>query len=208
MAFAKRANLVPSHATKSTHKAERQRAKAIVLGVGYGMSAESMAIQAGIHVDEARQLLISHKQAYRKFWAWAEGNQNAGLIGMRLTTAYGWSWRAGLGTEVNPRSLLNWPMQANGAEMMRLACSELTEKGVLVCCPVHDALLVEAPIDEIDAVVSITQAAMERASELVLGTGYIIKTDADVVCYPDRYQDEAGIEMWDRVMDLLNRKGL
>jgi len=208
MAFAKQAGLAPEHATKATHKAERQRAKAVVLGVGYGMSADSIAVQAGLHIDEARDLLTRHKLSFRQFWAWATHNQNAGLLGMTLQTTYGWTWRAGFGTTVNPRSLLNWPMQANGAEMMRLACCELTERGVMVCCPVHDALLVEGDATDIDNVIAATRAAMERAGELVLGAGRIVKTDADVVRHPDRYTDDAGAEMWNRVMARLDARGL
>lgn len=207
MAFAKQVGLVPRYATKATHKAERQCAKGIVLGVGYGMEAKSLAVQAGVHIDEARELLLRHKETYRRFWEWARQNQDAGLLGVPLQTTFGWTWRAGIGTAPNPRSLLNWPMQANGAEMMRLACCQLTEQGIMVCCPVHDALLVEGPIDQIDEIIAATQTAMERASELVLGKGFVIKTDVEIVRYPDRYADEAGVEMWDRVMAILEARG-
>ena len=134
-----------------------------------------------------------------------DGNQNAGLLGLTLQTRFGWTWKAGTWTKVNPRSLLNWPMQANGAEMMRLACCELTERGIMVCCPVHDALLVEGPESEIDAIVGITRAVMEKVSELVLGEGRIIRTDAEIIRWPNRFTDVAGIGMWDRVMVHLDR---
>ena len=42
-------------------------------------------------------------------------------------------------------------MQANGAEMLRIACCFGTERGVRISAPVHDAILIEAPIDEIEA---------------------------------------------------------
>jgi hypothetical protein len=96
-------------------------------------------------------------------------------------------------------------MQANGAEMRRLACCELTERGIMVCCPVHDALLVEGPESEIDAIVGTTRAVMEQASELVLGKGRTIRTDAEIIRWPNRFTDEAGIGMWERVMVHLNR---
>lgn len=207
MAFAIQAGLAPEGATKATHKGERQRAKAIVLGVGYGMSPESIAEQAGIHLDEARDLLQRHKLTYQKFWEWALLNQNAGLLGVTLQTKFGWTWKAGSGTSVNPRSLLNWPMQANGAEMMRIACCELAEVGIAVCCPVHDALLVEADIHDIDRVITVTRKAMGHASQLVLGHGRTVRTDVDVVRYPDRFEDEAGVEMWDSVMSRLAAQG-
>lgn len=208
MAFAKHAGLVPANATKNTHKGERQRAKAIMLGVGYGMSAESIALQAGLHIDEARDLLVRHKLTYQRFWAWVQGVQHAGLLGQTLQTVFGWTWQAGYGTTVNPRSLLNWPMQANGAEMMRIACCELTEQGVMVCAPVHDALLVEGDADRIDNVVLATRAAMHKASELVLGPGRIARTEAEIIRYPDRFVDEAGAGMWDRVITLLDIRGI
>ena len=207
IAFAIQAGLVPPGATKTSHKAERQRAKAIVLGVGYGMGPDAIAVQAGLHIDEARDLLLRHKLTYRKFWDWVTANQNAGLLGITLQTTFGWTWQAGRGTSVNPRSLLNWPMQANGAEMMRLACCLLTEQGIMLCCPVHDALLVEGPADDMDRVVTATRAAMEQASAMVLGSGYVVKTDVELVAYPDRFIDEAGVEMWNRVMALLNSRG-
>jgi DNA polymerase I len=207
LAFAKQAGLAPSDATKATHKAERQRAKAIVLGVGYGMGPDAMATQANIHIDEARDLLLRHKLTYRKFWDWAEGVQHAGLLGISLQTRFGWSWQAGAGTQPNPRSLLNWPMQSNGAEMMRLACCLLTEQGIMVCCPVHDALLVEGDIEEMDDVIAVTQRAMESASELVLGKGRVVKTDVELVEYPSRYVDEAAGDLWERVMALLKSHG-
>jgi DNA polymerase-1 len=48
LAFAKAAKLVPPDATKATHGTIRDRCKAIVLGIGYGMEAPSMAARAGI----------------------------------------------------------------------------------------------------------------------------------------------------------------
>jgi hypothetical protein len=41
-------------------------------------------------------------------------------------------------------------MQANGAEMLRLACCLATERGIEVCAPVHDAILICAPLDRLD----------------------------------------------------------
>lgn len=87
---------------------------------------------------------------------------------------------------------------------MRLACCELSEQGIQVCAPIHDALLVEAGLDGIDEVVTRARAAMDHASELVLGQGRIVRTDVEIVRYPDRYADESGIDLWNRVMRLLD----
>ena len=203
LAFAKLAEMVPQTATKATHEPERDRCKEIVLGVQYGMSAETMAFKAGIHVSEARELLLRHKNSYWKFWEWAEQNVNAALMGATLYTKFGWPIRLGFGAEANGRSLLNWPMQSNGAEMMRLACCEATEAGLVICAPIHDALLLEAPTNEIDGQIQQLKNIMQHASELVLGEGRICGVDNNKVTYPDRYSDKRGKVMWDRVMGIL-----
>ena len=71
------------------------------------------------------------------------GTVASAVLTGRIETVFG--WRLHVGAEFNPRSLMNFPMQANGAEMLRLACCLATERGIAVCAPVHDALLIEAP---------------------------------------------------------------
>ena len=92
-------------------------------------------------------------------------------------------------------------MQANGAEMTRLACCLATERGVRVCGPIHDAILIEAPLDGIDDAVDVARAAMEEASREVLG-GHTVPVDVEVVRWPDRYRPEDGRDMWERVLGL------
>src|SRR5262249_11229294 len=129
--------------------------------------------------------------------------QDRAMLYGGLHTAFG--GQVHVGPDANPRSLRNFPMQANGAEMMRLGRSPATERGIVGCAPLHDALLVEGRIDQIDEVVARTQAAMREASELVL-PGFPLVSDAKIVRHPDRYMDEAGQAMWDTVMSLLREK--
>ena len=55
-------------------------------------------------------------------------------------------------------------MQANGAEMLRLACCLATEGGIEVCAPVHDAVLIAAPLYRLDEDVAAMRKAMREAS--------------------------------------------
>jgi DNA polymerase-1 len=52
--------------------------------------------------------------------------------------------------------------------MLRLACCLATERGVEVCAPVHDAVLICAPLDHLDADIATTRAAMAEVSKVVL----------------------------------------
>ena len=95
-------------------------------------------------------------------------------------------------------------MQANGAEMLRLACCLATERGIEVCAPVHDAVLICAPLDRLDADIAGMRSAMAEASRVVL-SGFELGTDVAIVRYPDRYSDKRGVRMWDEVNALIDQ---
>jgi len=201
LAFAKQAGAVPQNATKQTHKSEREQFKACVLAVQYGMGEESLALRINQPVARARQLLELHRRTYRQFWKWSDSVVDEAVLGGVLWSSFG--WRIQTSSNPNDRSLRNFPMQANGAEMLRIASILITEAGIRICAPVHDALLIEAPLDELDKIVEATQLLMKQASSIVLD-GFELGSDVKVIRYPDRYMDERGTLMWNTVMKLMD----
>lgn len=125
---------------------------------------------------------------------------DVGQLAGYLSTVFGWTYRT---ESARPNTLRNFPMQANGAEMLRLACCLATERGIRVCAPVHDALLIESDASDIDDAVATTCAAMSEAARTVLA-GVDVGTDAEIIRWPDRYADPRGAVMWHRVTELLN----
>ena len=111
-----------------------------------------------------------------------------------------------MGPDVNPRSLRNFAMQANGAEMLRLACCCATEAGLQICAPVHDAVLIEAPLDGLDGAVARAQRVLADASGVVLD-GFRLRTDVKVYRHPDRFDDPRGTAMWEAVQAVLAELG-
>jgi DNA polymerase-1 len=99
-------------------------------------------------------------------------------------------------------TLSNFPMQAGCAEIMRLAASFMVDEGLALCATVHDAVLIEAPIEQINAHVEVAKQCWARASDIVLG-GFALDADAKIVRYPDVYQDDDGEEMWARLQGVL-----
>jgi hypothetical protein len=200
LAFAKQAGAVSADATKATHGPTRELFKQCALGTQYGMEAESLALRIGKLPMVARDLLRAHREAYRRFWSWSDSAIDHAMLTGSLHTAFG--WHVHVGDQVNPRSLRNFPMQANGGEMLRLACCFATESGIEVCAPVHDAVLICAPIDRLEIEIERMRDCMARASRAVLG-GFELRAEAAPVVYPDRYRDSRGAVMWDRVTGLL-----
>jgi DNA polymerase-1 len=201
LAFAKQAGAAPAEATKATHKAVRDQFKSTVLAVQYGMGADALAQRIGQPAIRARELLRLHRETYRVFWRWSDAAVDHAMLTGSLYTAFG--WRVRVPAVSNERSLRNFPMQANGSEMLRLACCLGTERGIEVCAPVHDAVLICAPLERLETDVARMRQAMAEASHIVLG-GFELGTDAQIVRHPDRYMDERGAVMWDRVMKLIH----
>jgi len=199
LAFAKQAGAVPQDATKATHGAQRELFKQCTLAVQYGMEEQSLALRIAQPPIVARDLLRAHRETYRIFWAWSDAVVDQAMLVGVIHTVFGWPVH--VNERTNPRSLRNFPMQANGAEMLRIACCLATERGIEVCAPVHDAVLIVAPLDRLEADIAVMRAAMAEASRLVLA-GFELATDVKVVRWPDRYSDPRGDVMWNRVCHL------
>jgi hypothetical protein len=203
LAFAKQAAAVPEDATKESHGPTRELFKQCVLATQYGMEHESLAARIGQPPVIARDLLRAHRETYRDFWRWSDAAVDHAMLHGSLYTVFGWCIH--VDENPNPRSLRNFPMQGNGAECLRLACRLATERGIEVCAPVHDAVLICAPFDRLEDDIASMRAAMAEASRVVLA-GFELRTDAMRVRYPDRYQDPRGTAMWNRVIELIARR--
>jgi DNA polymerase family A len=200
LAFAKQVGAVPEDATKASHGPVRELYKQCVLATQYGMEAEALAQRIGKPPVVARDLLRAHRETYRVFWRWSDAAVNIAMLRGIIWTTFGWPLR--IGAESNPRMLRNFPMQANGAEMLRIACCLAIERGIEVCAPVHDAVLIMAPVDRIEADVEVMRTIMAEASRTVL-SGFELGTEVTITRYPDRYRDERGVVMWERVCWLI-----
>jgi hypothetical protein len=107
----------------------------------------------------------------------------------RQRTVFDWEHRFEERPKVN--SVRNFHMQANGAEMLRLACCLGTENGIHICAPVHDAVLVMAPIDRLEADIVRMCNYMAEASRVVLA-GFELRTDCHTYLHPNHYHDPKG----------------
>ncbi len=162
-----RSGLIPPDATKATHGDIRDRVlKPILLGLQYGRQPAGIAMAIGggnpdtyrNDLDLAERVYRKHKETHVVYWKWIEEVAQQAYLTGRIETAMGWKMLVGdpatrirengrwheYGTK--PLTLMNWKMQATGADIIRLACSTLTTAGVEVICPVHDAVLFIADI--------------------------------------------------------------
>lgn len=217
-----RSGLIPPDATKITHSEFRDRVlKPVLLGLQYGRQPAgiAMAIGGGNPVSYRNDLHLAeliyrkHKETHATFWRWVEGVEQTAYLTGWIDTFMGWRMLVGdpltrvrengrlceYGTK--PLTLLNWKMQATGADIIRVACSALTTAGVDVICPVHDAVLFMTDISCYEDVGNFVANTMERAAITVLGAR--IPVDRQWVMPGDNWRPKKGEKMWSVVAKAL-----
>jgi hypothetical protein len=205
LSFAKRVGAVPSSATKKSHADVRDKYKVMLLATQYGMSAETLAGRLGVSTFEAHEMLNQHRELFAQYWKWSDDWLAHSLQTGVMRTAFGWKYHIGIvETMVNARSIRNWPVQATGADILRISCILAARHGIKILAPVHDAVLIEAPLARIEADVVLMQEIMRRASRVVLNSDasgtHELRTDAKIIRYPDRYSDKRGEDIWAYVL--------
>ena len=183
-------------ATKDSHAETREQVKQCALAVLFGMGAEGLAERIGQCSSLAQELIRLHREVYHGYWAWSDAVENYAMLHGKLHTVFGWNFH--ITSQTNPRTIRNFPMQANGAEMLRLACCLASERGVTVCAPAHDAVLIESSVDELPGAIEVTRNAMAQASACVL-RGFVLRTEFDEAVHPQRLLKKGGTAMWNKI---------
>ena len=193
LAFAKAAGAIPVGASTATRKRIRSMYKEAQLAINYQMTSFGLQHTLGVPRHEAQALIDHHKRLFRSFWQW-QGRVSAHAFGYgTLESVCGWQMQ--VGTQTKPRTVANFPMQANGAELLRLALIFGREAGVEIAATIHDALLIQAPIAELPSQTTIMQDCMKRASTELLD-GFALRSEAHTVTHPASLYERTG-PLWD-----------
>jgi DNA polymerase I len=186
-------------------KAVRSLFKTVVLGIQYGLGARSLAMRTGISISEAGELLARLRARFRVFEAYARSVvERAGLL-LEVSTPYGWIMQCPSG--INPRTVRNFPIQSTGSEVLHVACILAERRGIEIVAPVHDAIMAEARLDQVEDVSAALDRCMRDASAIVL-RGYELPTDVQLIGAAQkhqRYYDDRGEGMWNTVTRLVNK---
>ncbi len=197
---------IPAGATKESHPRDRGIFKVVSLAVQYGGGPGMVAKATGLSLQDASELLARHHRMFQRFWAWSEAAVNEALLTSKLQTVFGWQRQVEAGTSV--RTLRNFPAQANGGEILRLAAIGIAEAGLDLCATIHDACVVEAADNDVDAVAAAVKHHMVNAGKVVLG-GFELKVDTQVVRTGRRWrQSAAGEDIWRWVVQQLHFVGV
>ena len=110
--------------------------------INYGMGVPSLAKGLNSHPLIASNIIEKHRRAHPRFWRWRDEMINAAMLCREMRSVFGWPLR--ISTSPNKRTLYNFPMQSNGAEMLQLAAWRMCEIGIIPYMLIHDGLFIEA----------------------------------------------------------------
>ncbi|WP_300670439.1 DNA polymerase I [Soonwooa sp.] len=157
-------------------KTQRSQAKSVNFGIIYGQGAFGLADQTGMSRSEAKAMIDAYFQTYPRLKEYmSEQVENARKNGFVVTML----GRKRHLKDINSsnfvvkghaeRNAVNAPIQGSAADIIKLAMIKidkiLTEKQLKtkMLLQVHDELIFEAPLDEVDEVSTIIKDAMESA---------------------------------------------
>jgi hypothetical protein len=211
MQFAIRAGLAPLWATKRSHGALRDAIKPVSLGVNYGMTKYGAAAATGKSLLWAADKLARHRQSYPIFTQWQGDVVVQAQFDERIVSPLGWPMAVHAGT--SKRTLMNFPMQAGGADCMRLAAIAAHEAGIHICVPVHDAFWIMAPLAELDDAIATMTRIMVRAGNVITGGLDLPVEVSAVVRYPQclgdvRKPEAKGQALWVEIKNLIDSGAL
>lgn len=206
--FAKSAGaLSPDAVRNKSHAPDIERIRTLYkvadLAIKYGIGAPTLALNLGVPVWQAEQIIASHRKTYATYWAWAEAQVKKAYLDGRISTDFGWTMNVDRNTKRN--TILNFPQQAACAELLRLTLMIAVERGLgpMLCAPHHDAFYLESREDEADAVVLELESCFREAKGVVLSGRVDLRLSCDTIRFPDHYCDEGGLEIWNIVKSFL-----
>jgi hypothetical protein len=190
-------------------KQQRQVFKATVLGRIYGQGTAALARNLGISRAQAERINDQMNARYPVLNAWLDRVCIKAAHFIPIVCTLGWSLTAS-GRPGEERTFLNFPMQANGAETMRVVIIRAGTAGLKVIACAHDGFFVEDFADKIEESAAKLQAIMVQVSR-DLFNGFELRADCDpakdIVRDPDRFVDEReredGMAHWNWLMSLI-----
>ncbi len=209
--FARAARAVPPDAVRKRvgadgvvveeYEAIREVYKTATLAIAYGQGSASLARRLHRQPSFAERLLEQNRRVYPVLWKWSDRVSVTMQMHGRMHTEHGWQiWLSEL-TD-NSLSIRNWPVQSLGSDILRAACILAVRRGILVCAPLHDALLVECRAEDVAVTKAALVEVMQEAGAILLGD-FKLRVDVAEYVHPAHFFDKRGAETWAEIRDLL-----
>ena len=158
---------------------QRNLGKTVNFATIYGQGAAALGQQVGLSRDDAQALIDRYFERLSGVAAWKQGIVAKASTTGRVPTLLG-RWRVVRELSSNnptdrsygERIAVNSPIQGSAADLCKLAMLELAqalaahELSARLVLQIHDELLLDVPVEEVDAVTALVKAVMEGVLRL------------------------------------------
>ena len=186
VATAKRMGLLPKgedYDPKAEYEGQsmktiRGQAKGLVLGIGYGMGAKSLAARIGVDEDKAKEMIRQYKKLYCGMFDHIS-NENNCLDGSStlviLPNGYNikcpklddFTEKA---AALYRKSVNNFPIQCGGAFILGEIVRRCFREGLKIITTVHDEVVVECRVEEVEDTIKTLSNIMIDSYQKLTGT--------------------------------------
>jgi hypothetical protein len=155
---------------------ELKKAKRAFIAFQYG-ATPSISFSKKISLPQTivKQLHNIHHATFTEYWLWTDLVIEDALADGFIALSDGWQVKV---TNKSPLlSVINWPIQGTGAQLLRNVVCELGQQGIYPIGLNHDALLFECACVDASKLASKAKAVMQSASLQLLGFELAISVD-------------------------------
>ncbi len=168
----------------------RRRAKAINFGIIYGISAFGLANQLGISRQEAGDYIRTYFKRFPGIRDYMDQMKKRAHADGFVETAFGRRMHFPRIASTNPserafleRASINAPIQGTAADIIRRAMIRMSSAlqshtlSARMLLQVHDELIFEVPVGEVDRTIPVVREIMEKAPEPAVKLSVPLKVD-------------------------------
>ena len=207
-----------SHPDHFPAKQIRDQFKSVQLGIGYGRTEaglqdalyamfldkyDSLEQARSIADERASEIYHWHLNTFDVYWEWVRENVETAYDSGFIRSLDGWTYFTHIDTKTT--QLKNFPMQSNGAAMMREAVRRTMNTDIDLVCSLHDALYINSNLERMNNDVEKIGQLMDQASVWLLGDEVLTNRETSIYTSAKPYSDERGKELWEYIVSMIDK---